>query len=129
MQVLYELLVSSQQTLARELAEYMGVKIIGYNYFRKKSVTIYTIEKVFERIPMNRQFSIGFYRPERIGLYFSEHKLDFECDKYDHKYRDISYEINRQNLIEDQLNCKFSRYNPAAEDFTVERDFSIFPFI
>lgn len=55
---------------------------------------------------MNRQFSIGFYRPERIDLYFSEHKLDFECDKYDHKYRDISY-----------------------EDFTVERDFSIFVFI
>ena len=45
-----ELLVGSQQLLAKELAEYMGIKIIGHKYVRKEASTIYTIQKVFENI-------------------------------------------------------------------------------
>ena len=56
----------------------------------------------------------------RIDLYFAEHKLAIEGDEYDHKNRDINYEIRRQKFIEDQLNCKFIRYNPDAKDFTIE---------
>ena len=33
---------------------------------------------------------------------------------------DISYEIRRHKFIEDQLNCKFIRYNPDAKDFTIK---------
>ena len=63
-----ELLVRSQLLLAKELAEYMGIKIIGHNkYVRKEAGTIYTIQKVFEGKSMKRQFSIGTYR---IDLYF-----------------------------------------------------------
>ena len=43
-----ELLVSSQQPLAKELVKYMGIKIIGYKYICKEAGTIYTIQKVFE---------------------------------------------------------------------------------
>ena len=85
-----ELLVGGQQPLAKELAEYMGIKIIGHKYVRKEAGTIYTIQKVFEGISMKRQFSIGSYR---IGLYFPEHKLAVECDKYDHTDTDINCEI------------------------------------
>ena len=112
-----ELLVESQQPLAKELAEYMGIKIIGYKYVRKEASTIYTIQKVFEGISMKRQFSIG---PYRIDLYFPEHKLAIECDEHDHRNRDINHEIRQQKFIEDQLNCKFIRYNPYAKDFTTE---------
>ena len=66
---------------------------------------------------MKRQFSIGSYR---IDIYFPEHKLDIECDEHDHKDRDINYEIRRQKFIEDQLNCKFIRYNTDEKDFTIE---------
>ena len=38
-----ELLLESQQPLAKELAEYMGIKRIGYKYLRKEAGTIYTI--------------------------------------------------------------------------------------
>ena len=65
---------------------------------------------------MKRQFSIGSCR---IDLYFPEHKLAIECDKHDHKDRDINHKIRRQKFI-DQLNCKFIRYNPDAKDFTIE---------
>ena len=58
--------------MAKELAEYMGINIIKYKYVRKEASTIYTIEKIFKRISIKRQFSIG---PYRIDLYFPEHKL------------------------------------------------------
>ena len=112
-----ELLDSSQQPLAKEIVKHMGIKIIGYKYICKEAGTIYTIQKVFEGISMKRQFSIGSYR---IDLYFPEHKLAIECDDHDHKDRDINYEIRRQKFIEDQLNCKFIRYNPDAKDFSIE---------
>ena len=47
-----ELLVKSQQPLAKELAEYMGIKLIGHKYVRKEADTIYTIQNVFEGISM-----------------------------------------------------------------------------
>ena len=49
---MYEVVFSSQQPKAKELAEYMGIKIIGYKYVRKETGTIYTIQKVFEGTPM-----------------------------------------------------------------------------
>ena len=79
-----ELLVGRQQPLAKELAEYMGIKVIGHKNVRKEAGTIYTIQKVFEGISMKRQFSIGSHR---IELYFPEHKLATECDEHDHKNR------------------------------------------
>ena len=112
-----ELLVRSQQPQAKEPAEYMGIKIIGHKYIRKESSTIYTIQKDFEGISMKQQFSIMSYR---IDLYFLEHKLAIECDEHDHKDRDIDHEIRRQKFIEDQLNCKFIRYNRDAKGFTIE---------
>ena len=84
-----ELSVVSQQPLAKELAEYMGIKIIGHKYVRKEAETVYTKQKVFEGIPMKRQFRFESYR---INLYFPEHKLAIECDEHDHKDRDINSE-------------------------------------
>ena len=112
-----ELLVGSHQPLARELAEYMGIKIIGHKYVRREAGTIHTIRKVFEGVPMKRQFNIGSYR---TNLYFPEHKLAIECDEHDHKDRDINHVIRRQKFIKDMLNYKFIRYNPDAKDFTIE---------
>ena len=54
-----EMIVASQQPLAKGLAEYMRIKIIGHKHVRKEAGTIYTIQKVFEGISMKRQFSNG----------------------------------------------------------------------
>ena len=113
-----ELLIGSQQLLAKDLPEYMGIKIIGHKYVRKEGSTIYTIQKVFEGISMKQQFSIGSCR---IDLYFYEDKLAIKWDEHDHKDRYINYERRRQAFTEDLLNCKFIRYNSDAEDFTTER--------
>ena len=106
-----ELLVRRQRLLAKELAEYMGIEIIGHKYVRKAAGIIYTIQKAFEGISMKRKFSIGSYR---IDLYLPEHRLAIECDEHDHKDRNINHKIKRK------LNCKFIRYNLDPKDFTTE---------
>lgn len=45
-----ELILSSQQLLAKELEEYMGIKIIDYKYVHKQAGTIHTVAKLFEKI-------------------------------------------------------------------------------
>ena len=105
----------------------MANKIIGSKYVRKEAGNIFTIQKVFDGIPINRQFCIGSHR---IDLYFPEHKLAIECSEYNHEDRDTSYKINRQKFVDDQLNCKFVHSNPDAEDFMTERILNrIFQFI
>ena len=39
----------------------------------------------------------------RIALYFPAYKLAIECDEFGHNNRDVSYEVNCQKFIEDQL--------------------------
>ena len=74
----------------------MDIKIIGYKYVRKETGTIYTIQKVFERISIKPQSSIRSYR---IDLYFPKHKLAIDCDEHDYKDRDINYEISNRSLL------------------------------
>ena len=45
-----ELILSSQQLLAKELEEYMGIKIVECKYVHKQAGTIHTITNVFEKI-------------------------------------------------------------------------------
>ena len=96
----------------------MDIKSIWHKSVRKEASTLYTKKKVFKGVSMKQQFSIGFYR---IVLYFPEHNLATECDEHNHIDRDINYETRWQTFFEDQLNCKFIRYNPDAKDFTTER--------
>ena len=60
---------------------------------------------------MKGQFNIGSYR---IDLYIPAHKLATNCGEYDHKDKDIGYEIKQQKFIEDQLTCMFITYNFVA---------------
>ena len=98
-----ELLVGSQQPLAKELAEYISI-------FIKKQVRFIPYRKFLREYQWN----------DWIDLYFPEHKLAIECDERDHKDRNINYEIGWQKFIEDQLNCRFICYNPDAKDFIIE---------
>ena len=47
-----KLLLGSQQPLAKELAEYMDIKIIWHKSVRNEVSTLYTKQKVFEGISM-----------------------------------------------------------------------------
>lgn len=62
---------------------------------------------------MKRQYMIGKYK---IDLYFIDYKLAIECDEFNHKDRDISKELIREEYIKSQGN-KIIRYNPNEKDF------------
>ena len=55
----------------------------------------------------------------RIDAYFLKHKLAIEEDERGHNDRDndLEYEIERQKVLEKELDCKFIRINLARENF------------
>ena len=72
--------------------------------------------QAFRGEEMIHQFSARKYR---IDLYIPKYKLAIECDEFDHRDRDIGYEVERQKHIEKLLNCTFVRFNPDAKDFCI----------
>jgi hypothetical protein len=72
----------------------------------KEQEFIGAIRKAFSHLPMEPQFRIGNYR---IDLY----------DERGHSDRDESKEVARQAYIENQLGCRFLRFNPDAKDFCI----------
>ena len=82
----------------------------------KEQEFIGAIRKAFSHIPMEPQFRIGDYR---IDLYFPSLKIAVECDERGHSDRDGSKEVARQAYIENQLGCRFLRFNPDAKDFCI----------
>ena len=65
---------------------------------------------------MQTQYSVLGYR---IDLYFFNYKLSIEVDKLGNSDRNIDYEIERQNVIEEQLVCEFIRIDPDEKDFNI----------
>ena len=72
----------------------------------------------FEGENMQTQNNVLSYR---IDLYFHDYKLAIESDENGHSDRNIDYEIKRQNVIEQELGCKFIRIDLDKEDFDIFR--------
>ena len=58
---------------------------------------------------------------DRIDLYFHDYKLAIEIDENGHSDRNIDYEIKRQKSIEQELGCKFIRFDSGKEEFDIFR--------
>jgi very-short-patch-repair endonuclease len=82
----------------------------------KEQEFIGAIRKAFSHLSMEPQFRIGDYR---IDLYLTSLKIAVECDERGHSDRDGSKEVARQAYIENQLGCRFLRFNPDAKDFCI----------
>ena len=72
----------------------------------------------FEGENMQTQNNVLSYR---IDLYFHDYKLAIVSDENGHSDRNIDYEIKRQNVIEQELGCKFIRIDLDKEDFDIFR--------
>jgi hypothetical protein len=80
-----------------------------------ENATIGFIENAISHItPTIRQYRVLNYK---IDLYIPEWKLAVECDEFDHRDREKTYEEERQDNIEKKLECKFVRFDPQAPDF------------
>ena len=58
----------------------------------------------------------------RIDLYFHKYNLAIEADELGHNDRNTTYEIQRQQAVERELNCVFIRVNPDAVDFNIFKE-------
>ena len=54
-------------------------------------------------------------------MYFHEYKLAIEIDKNGYSDRNIDYEVKRQRLMEQELDCKYIRIDTDKEDFDIFR--------
>ena len=91
-----------------------------YNVINTKEQTITnSIKDAFEAEDMQTQYTVIGYR---IDLYFHKYNLAIEVDELGHNDRNITYEIQRQQALERELNCVFIRINPDAVDFNIFKE-------
>ena len=76
------------------------------NYFK-------TEDKLFQH------YILGY----RIDLYVPKYKLAIEVDELGYWTRGIKSEIERQQRLERELNCKFIRIDPSRENFNIVDEF------
>ena len=57
----------------------------------------------------------------RIDLYFHDYKLAIEINENGHSHRIIDYEIKRQKVLKQELDCNIISIDPDKEDFDVFR--------
>ena len=85
----------------------------------KEQTIINSIKDAFEGENMQTQYTVlGL----KIDLYFHEYNLAIEVDELGHNDRNITYEIQRQQALERELNCVFIRINPDAVDFSIFKE-------
>ena len=85
----------------------------------KEQTVISAIKEAFEGGNMQTQYSVLGYR---IDLYFHEYKLAIEVDELGHADRNVNNEIERQRVLERELNCVFIRIDPDAPNFDIFRE-------
>ena len=95
---------------------YFNVYIYNLTRLGKEQEYIGYILKVFKHKNIQTQYVIQTYR---IDLYFVDDCVAVECDEFGHKDRNPTYEINRQNTIQEQLKCVFVRFNPDDIHFCI----------
>ena len=82
----------------------------------KEQTVLNSIKDAFEGENIQTQYSVLGYR---IDLYFHKYKLATEVDELGHSDRNIDYEIQRQQALERELGCVFTRINPDARDVNI----------
>ncbi len=117
---LVELLVKSKKpnkdNLVNFCKENFDISCKSISFLRKEQDCIGCLMKAFSHKKPKTQYKVGNYM---IDLYFKKEKIAIECDEFDHRDRNQDYEKERENYIKKELNCKFIRFNPDAEDFCI----------
>ena len=93
---------------------------LGFKYrdpiMTQQQSVLTKIREVFSTEEISFQhFVLGY----RIDAYFLKYKLAVEVDEKGHNDRDLESEIERQEALEEKLDCQFVRINPARETFNI----------
>ena len=85
----------------------------------KEQSVISAIKDAFEGETMQTQYSVLSYK---IDLYFHKYKLAVEVDELGTADRNFNNEIERQRVLERELNCVFIRTNPDEPNFNMLKE-------
>ena len=87
------------------LKRYLGFRL--YDVINtEEQAALKSIEDASEGEDMQTQYSVLGYR---IDLYFHKHKLAITVDELGHADRNLSNGIERQKLLEKELDCAYSK--------------------
>ena len=85
----------------------------------KEQTIINPIKDAFEGEDMQTQYTVIGYK---IDLYFHKCNIAIEVDELGNNDRNLTYEIQRQEALERELNCVFIRINHDAVDFNIFKE-------
>jgi very-short-patch-repair endonuclease len=119
----------------KEYIERDNLKYILLNCRKHKLINFFSLidEKIHYKMPIEietlkplyeifsdynpiLQYKIDKYY---IDLYLQKVNIAIECDENNHMDRKQIYELDRENLINNQLKCIIIRYNPDEENFNI----------
>jgi len=104
-----QMIYKSNKRGSNILAKMLNIKIIDIKIPSKENCYVQNILTVFKHERFSEHHNVGRYF---IDLYFPDYLLAIECDEHNHKDRDLNYERERQEYIENKLNCTFIRFDP-----------------
>ena len=110
-----KVIIDCRTKSAHKFRTRLGLKQYHVILTKEQSVLI-KIMSTFEGENMQTQYNVLSYR---IDLYFHDYKLAIEIDEKEHRVKNIDYEIKRQKVIEQELDCKFIRIDLDKEDFDI----------
>ena len=99
-----------------KIIELLNINDLDIIFDSKESNYLKIICATYKFAKYITQYKINKYR---IDLYFTEYNLAIEVDEFNHKDRDINYEIERQEYLINELKCKFIRFNPDEKNFNI----------
>jgi very-short-patch-repair endonuclease len=111
-----KLVVTCRKPEALVFAHSLGLNVETFFCASKEQHTLTIIATAFSHLKQETQRSVGKYR---VDLYFPDQRIVVECDEHGHKGYSKSQDQDRQQFIEQQLNCTFVRYDPDQEDFNI----------
>ena len=79
----------------------------------KKQSVLTKIMKVFTNKEILLRHSVLSYR---INLYFPKHGLTVKVDEKGYKGKNEYKEVEKENALKEDLDCKFIRINPDEKD-------------
>jgi very-short-patch-repair endonuclease len=106
-----------RSTKAGIFLEEMGVIKRRISHVESASMDIIT-SAIDGHTRYKRQYPVG---PYKVDLYLLDLKVAIECDEQGHRYRNKLMEGWRQKMIEEELKCKFIRFNLDKSNFNVGR--------
>jgi len=110
----YEIIKDNYNLKNKYLTKLLG-NIKNFNLLMSlENQTIGWIENSYKDVERTkRQYIIGTYK---VDLYFEDYKLVIECDEFNHKDRNINYELARQEYIISKGKT-IIRFDPNNKDF------------